>query len=330
MALTRRWRHLPQERLDEAVGVLGAVPGVHGLIVGGSVGRGEPWPMSDIDLLPVYGDPEAATEVSRLRGELVDWWAASGRAQTLDLGRLAFTVAEVEAAVASRPSDAAGRMLDDRWFHGIDKSYGGRPSKGDELVGDFLEWVSAARFDPAVVAVRIEQWRRAVSSAADRAARADSPEAATHHLRDGARALRLVLLEGWGERLGSMGREWTRFERMAARRGEAALAARVAVLAGAEALGALHRASAAPLWLQERVDLCLAARQEIGEDVTPDENARDQLAAFAVHVVKYRPDLAGPWMRSPDPRLGERLEELRELLGSLVPVAWVGPVVPEL
>ena len=44
----RRWQRLLEERVDEAVAALSAVPGVRGLVLGGSVGRGEPWPLSDI------------------------------------------------------------------------------------------------------------------------------------------------------------------------------------------------------------------------------------------------------------------------------------------
>jgi hypothetical protein len=140
------------------------------------------------------------------------------------------------------------------------------------------------------------------------------PAAATHLLRASACALRLVLIESWGERLGSMGREWTRFERMAARHGHAGLAARIAAIAGAGTETAGHRAGLAPPWLRERIDLCWGARRAVGEDVTPAENARDQLAAYAIHVARHRPGLDGPWTATPDPELGAHLAELRELI----------------
>ncbi|WP_019545196.1 hypothetical protein [Streptomyces sulphureus] len=54
----------------------------------------------------------------------------------------------------------------------------------------------------------------------------------------------------------------------------------------------------------------------IGEKVTPEENARDQVAAFTVHVSRYRPDLDGPWTKTPDPALADHLDELTELLGT--------------
>jgi hypothetical protein len=44
------------------------------------------------------------------------------------------------------------------------------------------------------------------------------------------------------------------------------------------------------------------------------ENARDQIAAFTIHVVNHRPDLDGPWTNTPDPALGTHLAGLRELI----------------
>lgn len=321
MQPTDRWKQLLDQRLHEAVTVLGRIPGVHGFIVGGSVGRGEPWPMSDIDLLPIYTDSfDPAGRVDRSRAELVDWWAASGRAQTLDLGWLAFTTAEVRDAMAAGPDQTAARMADRRWFHGLDKAYGGHAADPDDELGNaFAAWVTGVRFQPAVVTARISDWQRQATEALAEATRTrpDDPAKATYLLRESARALRLVLIERWGERLGSMGREWTRFERMAERHGQQPSAARIAAMAGADPSTAAQRATLAPPWLKERIDLSYAARTTIGEDVSPAENARDQLAAFTVHVVRHRPDQNGAWTGTPDPALDAHLAELRELITTL-------------
>lgn len=324
MKPTDRWKQLLDQRLHEAITVLGQTPGLHGLIVAGSVGRGKPWPMSDIDLLPIYTDStdpaESATQLDQRRAALVDWWAASGRAQTLDVGWLAFTTTEIRDAVAADPEQAAARIADPRWFHGLDKAYGGHAADPDDELGNaFAAWIRTVRFHPAVVTARIKIWHQQATDALAEAthAQTDDPTKATHLLRVSARALRLVLIERWGERLGSMGREWTRFERMADRHGQRSLASRIAVLAAADPSTAERRAALAPPWLQERIDLCYAARVAVGEDVSWAENARDQIAAFTVHVVRHRPDLDGPWTNTPDPALDAHLTQLRELITQL-------------
>ncbi|WP_285685820.1 nucleotidyltransferase domain-containing protein [Actinoplanes sp. NBRC 103695] len=311
MRPSERWRELLDERVAEAARLLGSAGGVHGLIVGGSVGRGEPWPMSDIDLLPIYlrsRDDDAQLEARR--AELVDWWTGSGRAQALDVGKLAFTVGEVRDAMRRTPEQVVGLLGDQRWFHGLDKAYGGRAADlGDELTSGFVAWINVVRFHPAIVAARRETWRTTAAEAVATAATAE-PAQATYLVREAARALRMDLLESWGERLGSMGREWTRFERMARRHGQQEAARRLAVLAGADVETASRRAEVAPVWLRERIDLCLRARLAVGEEVTAAENARDQLVAYTLHVVRKRPDLDGPWTGSPEPRLDRFLTEL--------------------
>jgi hypothetical protein len=141
------------------------------------------------------------------------------------------------------------------------------------------------------------------------------PTRATSRLREAAGALRLALIEGWGERSSSMGRDWTRFERMADRRGRRDLAERLAVLADADPQTVARRADLAPAWPRERIDLAAGARRLIGEDVTSAQNARDQLLAFATHVARHRPDQAGPWMAGePEPDLPATLAKLDQLM----------------
>ena len=73
-----------------------------------------------------------------------------------------------------------------------------------------------------------------------------------------------------------------------------------------------------PHWLRERIDLALAARLGVGEDVSPAESARDQTVAFRTLTVRHRPDLMGDrWLRLPDPRLEERLAALDALFAEI-------------
>ena len=312
-----RWRDLLAERVDEATRVLGAIAGVRGLVVGGSVGRGEAWPLSDIDILPIRSE-DAAGAIERQHALLIDWWAASGRAQTLDVGWLAFTADDVTQALAAAPAWAAERMGDRRWFHGLDKAFGGYGvGDVDGYAHAFARWATTIRFTPVVVAARVGVWRQAALAAfqaAQVARREGDRDAATLALRECARALRLVLIVGWGERLGSMGREWTRFERIAARHDAGDVAARLAVLAGADPAAMEEATRRTPLWLRERIDLAYEGRRAVGEEVSELQNARDQIAAFRVHVSRHRPDLGGSWLGLPDPNLDARFAELETLL----------------
>jgi hypothetical protein len=313
---------LLDERLAEAISSLSAVSGIRGLVLAGSVGRGEPWPLSDIDMLPISAEGfDTAAEIEQRRASLVDWWAASARAQTLDIGWLRFTDQEVAHAIGLGAAEAAQLMNDRRWFHGIDKSYGGRGvSDPNGLADSFAQWATRIRFEPLVVAARVQQWKTQAEDARERTIQAisrnDTVEA-TLGLREAARALRLVLLEGWGERLSSMGREWTRFERMASARGARLIASQLAALADARPEDALQRAKSAPAWLQERIDLAYAGRMQIGERVTAEENARDQLAAFAVHVPKRTVQPWGAWIGIPALNLEHRLAELDQLVATI-------------
>jgi hypothetical protein len=212
-------------------------------------------------------------------------------------------------------------MPDPRWFHGLDKAFGGRGmADPDGLADAFARWATSVRFAPETKAARVREWtRQAVEArgAAVEAVARGEPGPATLQMRQAARALRLVLVEGWGERLGSMGREWTLFERMAARRGAADLAARLADVAGAGVQEASARARLAPAWLRERIELAYQGRLAVGEAVTAEESARDQIAAFSVLIPRRRPAPWDPWVGVPDPRLKERLAELERLTAEI-------------
>lgn len=97
------------------------------------------------------------------------------------------------------------------------------------------------------------------------------------------------------------------------------VAEQLALLADAHPTGALERAKEAPAWLQERIELAYIGRQLIGEQVEREENARDKLAAFAVHVARRTVQPWGAWMRVPATNLHSRLSTLDQLMAMLLP-----------
>lgn len=317
-----RWRELLAERVEEAIAEIGSVEGVSGLVVGGSVGRGEAWPMSDIDIIPIFGSGCDPTEgIRAAQGRLETWWAGSGRAQEVDVGKLYFSIDELDELTQRNAELVASRMSDPRWFHGLDKSFGGYAAADpDGVAGAFSAGMNTLRFHQAVVTARLEQWWVQARAAQGRAKAALSDGEfldATLALREAARSTRQILIESWGERLGSMGREWTRFERMAAIHKGEDKAKLIAKIADASADDALSRMNSAPEWLRERVRLSLAARRVVAEDVSEEQNARDNIAAFSVQVPKYRPKPWGDWIHLPDHGLESKLAMLEELLVSL-------------
>ena len=317
MSQFHMWRELHAERLAEASSAMMEVPGIDGLILGGSVARNQHWPLSDIDIIPIWqagcvDDPA----MQRVQASLVDWWAASGRAQTLDVSWIRFDTHEAARLTEGDTTTLSTLMSDPRWFHGIDKTTGGRALPGSsQLTRAFAEHINQLRFEPEVIRARVAHWGSIVEehlSVAENTCDTDRAQA-TLALRTSARALRLVYLESWGERLGSMGREWTLWERLANKHNHRDLASALADIADTSTDHALTKTRLAPAWLQERIRLALLAREQVGENIDAATSARDQLAAFAVHVMRRWPDLRASWLNLPDPDLHRKLIELKHL-----------------
>jgi predicted nucleotidyltransferase len=295
--LQPNWRDLIEEAMGEAVDALRSVPGLRGLIVGGSVGRGEPWPLSDIDIVPVYSADTrdaAAAALDRRRSVLVECWGDAGRHRSLDCGWLAFTDAEVRHVTTLPPSAATTLMDDMRWFHGIDKAWHGRSEADpDGVARTLLEWIGRARFDPAVVDRRVGYWRTAAAQARDQAVselEAGRPKTAGAALQMAAEALMEAFTERWGGRSGSLSRASTRFERFAAQVGKAEVAEAVMEIAGCRTADMEGRLELAPGWLRDRITFAYEARRLAGEEITRKENARDQLVGYGRWYAKH----AGP------------------------------------
>lgn len=116
-------------------------------------------------------------------------------------------------------------------------------------------------------------------------------------IRRAATAIAEIATERWGERAGSLGRYWTLFEARARRHGDAAFAERLLTAAQAQP----RSADDVPEWIADRIALSYDARLLIGEDVTPEQNVRDVLLAYASLYRGRFPNASYAWMNpSPD------------------------------
>jgi hypothetical protein len=118
------WRHVVNHRLAQAIGTIRRVDGVAGLILAGSHGAGNPWPLSDIDFLPIYRDDrvdEAVAAVERHRLAMQDEWSTHGWRTGLDIGRRRFTTGELRRTFANGDPDPVTMIGDDRWYFSIEK-----------------------------------------------------------------------------------------------------------------------------------------------------------------------------------------------------------------
>ncbi len=320
------WHRLLEERARQAVDALARVEGVLGLLLAGSIGRGEPWPLSDIDVIPIYEDERAETaaaEVEAERNELLDWWAAEGHCTCLDVGKLRFTRSEAAQATALPPAEAARYLDDPRWFHSLDKGYRGRAAFDPEgLATRLSRWLTEARFAPEVARERLQMhWRQVGEAYEEAVAMLGKQEtlAASIALRESLHALTRYLIEGWGGRDNSWARFATRLELRAAERGEEDLVAHVMTLYGLTPEEVVRRMALAPEGIRQRHRLSLQGRRLVGESVTEQQDARDVLLVFSTREVRYQRPPYGEWVGLELDRttLGKRLDEYGHLLKRL-------------
>lgn len=302
------WRAILNARVDAAADRIGMIDGVDGVILAGSLGTSQPWPLSDIDLLLIYRDDrqeEAVAEVEACRLELLAEWSRQGWRSGLDIGRLRFTTGELERAFADGDPDPAAMLDDERWYHSIDKGYGGRTIFGiDGPSATLARWFTRYRFDPDVVALRLAR-----SSSAVQTCLQEGDVHLTTQRRDRAFALflkaiqwhQIYLMEGWGERDNSLGRFGTRFERTAGAHGRNELVHVLNRLSGLDEANVRRRLDQAPRWVIERRDRSWAARQHISENVTMLQNDQDVLRVSTIYGSR---ELTGPpfpfWLGIPE------------------------------
>lgn len=302
------WRAILNARVDAAVDRISAIDGVAGLILAGSLGTGEPWPLSDIDLLPIYRDDRhevAAAEVESCRLELLDEWSRQGWRSGLDIGRLRFTTGELERAFASGEPDPVTMLDDERWYHTIDKGYGSRavydPS-GHAIT--LARWFTRHRFDRGVVTVRLTRSSEAAQTCLhdiDVHLAAQRRDRAFASLLKAVQWHQIRLMEAWGERDNSLGRFGTRFERTATAHGKRELVNDLNCLSGLDETSVQHRLDQAPRWVTERRDRSWSARQHIDEDVTALQNDQDVLRVSTIYGLRELTGSPFPsWLAIPE------------------------------
>ena len=297
------WQRILAQRTSSAVDRLGQVPGVIGLLLAGSLARGEVWPLSDIDILPIYEDgqaEQAAREVEARRLELLDSWMAEGHRTTLDVGVLAFGRAEVMQALALSSHEATHNLGDLRWFHSLDKGYRSRAAFDPEgLAAALAQWLTDARFTPQVVRGRLEShWRQTRDRYAQAATALNAGDTLTAaiSLLESLHALMRYLIEGWGGRDTSFSRFGTRLEHTAVAQGEEALMGEIMALCALSPDDVIRRMELAPQHVRDRHRLSLQARRLVGDVVTEGEDARDALLVNSTREIRTRRVSYAAWV----------------------------------
>ena len=287
------WAVILNRRVDEVAASFSQVHGLHGLILAGGLGRGQPWPLSDIDLIPIYDDDRleaAAAEIETRRVAFLERWVAEGWWSGLDIGRLRFTTSEVQQVLQAGSSAVNVLLADDRWYHSIDKAFGGHALMDAEgLASGLAAWFTAPRFTAEVVTYRLHREERELRSAQGSFAQAVASGemlTATRSLRDAMKWLITLYLERWRQRDNSQGRLGTRFVTAAQAHGAEALVDAVHALSDLTEPQVWRRLEAAPRWVRERHDRSLRARLHIGEPVTALDDARDTLRVCSLYGLR--------------------------------------------
>ena len=287
------WNRILDRRVATVIEVYAEVNGVCGLVLAGSTGRGQQWPLSDIDVIPIYENDrvdDARAEAERLRLELIERWLPEGWWTGVDVGRLYFTQGELAQALPIDDVRMSALLTDDRWYHSLDKGYGGKPvSDPHDLAARLVDTFNTYRFARVTVSERLRRAHQEVEAAR----RELAVEIERQHLFEATRTLRTVVkwlrtwqLERWGESDSSLGRVGTRFERLAHARECDALVHELRFIDGLGDELVEVRMAAAPAWVHERHDRSWRARRLVGEDLSQLDDARDVLRVSSQHEMK--------------------------------------------
>jgi hypothetical protein len=289
------WRSILSERVSKVVHAFSNIDGVRGLILGGSLGSGEPWALSDIDIIPIYNNAknfeQARSNIANTRLAFIELWESEGWRTALDVGTLAFTEPEVLVGLQASALDI---LADDRWFHCLDKGYQSRAVYDPTgLATKLARWFTSHRFEPEIIEFRLKQHQIKteyhIQELLQEIERRNISKA-NQALNNAIGSLKTFLLEKWGERDNSFARFGTRFERSAKRRGHEHLVTLLNDLSNLNGEQVLERMALAPDWIQKRHERSLQARKLIGEEVTKIQDARDVLRVFFRYELKEQAD----------------------------------------
>lgn len=287
------WRAVLDRRVAEVVDCYSKVEGVRALILGGSLGGGKPWPLSDIDIIPIYEDSHQSTAnetIRELRVQLIEGWEQEGWRTALDVGTLYFPAGLASKIVQADPSSFETLLDQPSVYHCLDKAYGGRVLSDPCGIGrELVNWFNRHRFEDGMVAQRMNKLRRRfaetetvlIQSIAD-----GRHLEATFHLYEAVEHLRTYLLESWRERDNSFARLGTRFDKLAAAKNVHQAAERFNHLKSLDDRSVIGRIECAPDWIRERHRLSHKSRTMVGEEVTEVQDARDVLRVFARYEMR--------------------------------------------
>ncbi|MEF3303695.1 hypothetical protein [Paenibacillus sp. GYB003] len=310
-AYLANWRSVLARRAAQAAETFGGVAGVKALLLGGSLGGGEPWPLSDIDIVPIYDDGrelEANGRIQELRTALIEAWEREGWRTALDVGTLYLSAATAK-ELARADAGAAERLLGDRSvYHIVDKAYNGQAVYDPDGIGrDVAHWIRRNRFDAEIAGMRKAKLKERYAengSLLDEAIALGRRSAAAYFMNEAVELLRTYLLESWGERDNSFARLGSRFERLAERKGVRHIADRFNAWKSLDDASAARRIACAPESVRNRHRLSYACRRMVGEDVSDIQDARDVLRVFGRYELRRAmngdPEGAdAPWLAIP-------------------------------
>jgi hypothetical protein len=229
-------------------------------------------------------------DVENTRISLLAKWAHQGWRTGVDIGRLFFTVEELENVFGLGNLDPLALLDNDRWYHSIDKAYGSRVLIDTSGIAQQVsDWFTHHRFVPSVVSLRLERSlaeSRASLQLVDRELACCSRVKAYSSLLKSIQWFQIALMEKWGERDNSLGRFGTRFEQTADVHKATGIVEALHLISSLTSDSVGWRIERAPWWVHERRDRSWKARLAIGERVTSLQNDRDVLRVCTTYELR--------------------------------------------